>query len=260
MRRRCERVNIIANRCRREMSLGSDLEKKVSNYLAGDYQTYEPQGVPNPEDIPLGNEAARLKATTLFIDVNQSSDIANAFRRQTAAKMMKGYFDGAVRIINSNNGKVRSFNGDGMLAIFIGDYHSSNAVKAAMQVDWFVWNVLQPKFRRYFSNNQAALGQALDFEIGCGLDDGEIFAVRVGIKGTNDVAWVGRCTNASAKLASSVSTPHNVAITRDVYSRMVDDRKYYSTSGAHMWSSERTETIGGVDRAVRTTSFGWAIS
>src|SRR5215211_1166916 len=146
-----------------EMSLVSDLEKKVSNYLAGDYQTYEPQGVPNPEDIPLGNEAARLKATTLFIDVRQSSDITNAFRRQTAAKMMKGYFDGAVRIINKNGGKVRSFNGDGMLAIFVGDYRSNNAVKAAMQVDWFVLYVLQPKFQHYFKNNQSALGNALGF-------------------------------------------------------------------------------------------------
>src|SRR5215203_6371657 len=242
------------------MSLGSDLEKKVSNYLAGDYQTYEPQGVPNPEDIPLGNEAARLKATTLFIDVNQSSDIANAFRRQTAAKMMKGYFDGAVRIINSNNGKVRSFNGDGMLAIFIGDYRSSNAVKSAMQVDWFVWNVLQPKFRRYFSNNQAALGQALDFEIGCGLDNGEIFAVRVGIKGTNDVAWVGRCTNTSAKLASSVSSPRSIAITREVYSRMIDKHKYDSPGGRHLWSNEHTKSIGGVSRAIRTTTYGRVLS
>lgn len=242
------------------MSLKPDLEKRVSNYLAGEYETYEPRDIPNPENIALGNKAAKLEATTLFIDVRQSSDITNAFRRQTAAKMMKEYFDGAVRVINANNGKVRSFNGDGMLAIFVGDVRSSNAVKAAMQVEWFVSQILRPKFERYFSNNTAALGQALDFQIGCGLDEGQIFAVRVGIRGTNDVAWVGRCTNTSAKLANGATVPHNVAITREVYARVMDDRKYSSSGGNHMWSGERTETIGGVSRAIRTTHWNWSIS
>ncbi len=241
------------------MALSKDLQEMVSGYLAGNYETHVPRGVPNPEDIALGNKAAKLTATTLFIDVRQSSDIANAFRAQTAAKMMKSYFRGAVSVINNNDGQVRSFNGDGMLAIFIGDLRSSNAVKAAMQVKWFVQEVLQPKFERYFSNNKAALGQALDFQIGCGLDDGDIFAVRVGIKGTNDVAWVGRCTNTSAKLASSVDTPHNTAITREVYSRMAEDQKYTSSGGAHMWSDERTQMVGGVNRAIRTTTYRWAI-
>ena|SRR5215204_5649041 len=111
------------------MSFKNELQEIVSNYLAGDYETYEPQGVPDPEDIQLGNKAAKLEATALFIDVRQSSDITNAFRRQTAAKIMKGYFNGAVRIINKNEGKVRSFNGDGMLAIFVGDTRSNKQLK-----------------------------------------------------------------------------------------------------------------------------------
>jgi adenylate cyclase len=174
--------------------------------------------------------------------------------------MMKGYFDGAVRIVNSNDGQVRSFNGDGLIAIFVGGSRSSNAVRAAMQVEYFVKMVLQPKFRRYFGSNKAALGQALNFEIGCGLDDGAIFAVRVGIRGTNDVAWVGRCTNTSAKLASGVTTPHNIAVTREVYARMADNHKFDSSSGKHMWSSERIQAVGGVNRVIRTSTYGRLIS
>ncbi len=74
------------------MSLSSDLERIVSGYLAGEYETYEPREVPYPENIALGNKAAKLEATTLFIDVRQWSDIANAFRRQTAAKMVRDIF------------------------------------------------------------------------------------------------------------------------------------------------------------------------
>jgi hypothetical protein len=65
------------------MSLKFDLEEMVSDYLEGDYETYEPEGVPKPEDIPLGNEAAKLEATSLFINIRQSSNITNAFRRQS---------------------------------------------------------------------------------------------------------------------------------------------------------------------------------
>lgn len=49
--------------------------------------------------------------------------------------------------------------------------------------------VLQPRFERYFESNRQAFGASLRFEIGCGLDDGDIYAVKVGIRGTNDVAW-----------------------------------------------------------------------
>jgi adenylate cyclase len=239
------------------MTLLEDLRTKVSGYLQGDYETFKPQGVPLPEDIPLGNKAAELDATALFIDVRQSSDITNTFRRQTAAKMMKAYFDGSVRIINANDGYVRSFNGDGMLALFTGDSRSSNAVKAAMQVKWFVQEVLSPQFRRYFANNMSAIGSALDFNIGAGLDEGTIFAVRVGIKGTNDVAWVGRCSNTAAKLSSVTKPPRAIAITRAVYERLKDDRKY--SKGDHMWSDEAYREFGGVNRALRTTSYWWSI-
>ncbi len=244
------------------MSLKDDLDEMVSNYLGGDYETYEPRGVPEPQDIAQGNRAAKLEATTLFIDVRQSSDITNAFRRQTAAKMMKSYFDGSVRIIKKNGGEVRSFNGDGMLAIFVGDSRSNNAVKGAMQVKWFVNHVLQPKFRRYFENNQSADGQALESSIGCGLDEGQIFAVKVGIRGTNDVAWVGRCTNTSAKLAGETSSPREIAITRAVYKRLYDSRKYSVSKeqGNFMWSKEQMRNVGGVMRAVRTTGYRWANS
>lgn len=239
------------------MSLLDDLKSKVDGHLAGTYETYTPQGVPNPEDIPLGNKAAKFRAATLFVDVRQSSDITQAFRLQTAAKMMKAYFDGGVRIVNANDGYMRSFNGDGMLALFRDPNRCDHAVKAGMQMKWFLQEVLVPRFESYFSSNSAAVGQALKFDLGLGVDDGEIFAVRVGIMGTNDVAWVGRGTNTSANLANMSGAPTSIWITRAVYNELSKSRKY---SGAtHMWTDEVFHTIGGVKRAVRKTSYRWKI-
>lgn len=237
------------------MSLLDEINDKVDEYLSGDYEVTKKTTVPNPEDVPLGNRAALLEATVLFVDIRQSSDITNTFRRQTAAKMMKAYFNGAVKIINKNDGYVRSFNGDGLLAIFIGDFRSNNAVKAAMRLKYFVNSVLESKFRRYFEGNQSAVGNALDFSIGVGLDEGTIFAVRVGIKGTNDVAWVGRCTNTAAKLSNITKSPKNIAVTRAVYKRLNDSRKL--SSGKHMWTDEEFHEFGGISRAIRRTSYHW---
>jgi adenylate cyclase len=235
------------------MTLLSEIEAKVDGYLVGQYKKKTPQNVPLPEEVPLGNEASVFEASTLFIDVRQSTDLTDAFRRQTAAKMMKAYFDGCVRIVNANDGAVRSFNGDGLLALFIGDSRSSNATKAAMQVDWFVTEVLGEKFEKYFANNMTALGKTLSFEIGCGLDDGWIYAVRVGIKGTNDVAWVGKPTNTAAKLSDVGSGAANIIVTRAVYNRLKRTRKY--SNGTHMWSDETFVTVGGVRRAIRKTTW-----
>ncbi|MBM3210343.1 adenylate/guanylate cyclase domain-containing protein [Candidatus Saccharibacteria bacterium] len=237
------------------MSLLIELQSEVNSFTSGNYTTVNKQGIPYPQDIPLGNQAAVLEATTLFVDVRQSSDITNSFRRQTAAKMMKAYFAGAVRIINQNNGQVRSFNGDGMLAIFIGASKDDHAVKAAMQLKYFVNNILEPKFRSYFANNMGALGGALNFSIGIGIDEGTIYAVRVGIKGTNDVAWIGRCTNTSAKLSGVADA---IAITDSVYKKLSNTRIF--SNGVHMWSGEVRQFFGGVERIIRATTYHWKIT
>jgi class 3 adenylate cyclase len=236
----------------------ADVTEGVDSYLAGSYEVTNPRDVPDPEDVPLGKKAMEFEATALFIDVRQSTDITDSFRRQTAAKMMKAYFSGAVRIINDNGGKVRSFNGDGMLAFFTGGTRTSPAVKSAMQIDWFVSELLQPKFRKYFENNLSALGKALNFEIGCGIDDGEIYAVKVGIKGTNDVAWVARATNTAAKLSSVGSGTKNIYITGIAYDRLHDWAKIGS-DGANMWSDMTFMDIGGVSRGVRSTAYRWSL-
>jgi class 3 adenylate cyclase len=234
------------------MSLASDIDATITTYLSGNYVTWEPRGVPEPEHIKTGNHAAKLTATTLFIDVRQSSNITNAFRLQTAAKMMKAYFAGAVRIVRHKNGAVRSFNGDGMLAIFVGSRRSNNAVEAAWLIEGFVIEQLRPRIHRYFKANSAA--GTLGFDIGCGIDDGDIFAVRVGIRGTNDIAWVGRCTNTAAKLASRLRSPGNIGVTGEVYRRLSASNKT-SPSGQSMWSAAKPMPLGGVLRAVRSTEW-----
>ncbi|MEA2676618.1 MAG: hypothetical protein QOJ81_759 [Chloroflexota bacterium] len=236
------------------MATKAELQAMVAEQLAGTYATSTPRTVPLPEAVPLGKKASLLTATALFMDLRQSSDITNSFRRQTAAKMLKAYFDGAVRIVNGRGGAVRSFNGDGMLALFIGDTRTTDAVRAAMEVEWFVTQILWPRFDRYFNADSASRGAPLKFSVGYGIDDGDIYAVKVGIRGTNDVAWVGRCTNTAAKLSGILDFPHNIGITAQGYSRL-NKSAQNTIPGDAKWSAERAEVFGGVRRRYRVSDY-----
>jgi class 3 adenylate cyclase len=233
-----------------------DLKKLVGDYMSGAYKTSTPRDVPAIQEIQRGKYAATFDATALFLDVRQSSDMTNAFRLQTAAKMLKSYFYGAVKIIHHHGGQVVSFNGDGMLALFTGKTRTGPAVRSAMEIKWFLENILQPKFDAYFNNNARAAG--LTFDFGAGIDDSSIFAVKVGIRGTNDITWVGRGANTAAKLANVAASPRRILITEEAYGRL---SKYkVSSDGRSMWSDPATQTVGGVTRKVRSSGWGYVIS
>lgn len=235
----------------------ADLRALTEGHMAGTYDVTNTRGVPMPEDIGLGAKAHSFEATSLFVDLRQSSAITNAFRRQTAAKMLKAYFEGTVRIIKMNGGEVRSFNGDGMLALFIGPAQADQAVKAAMQMKWFVRQVLQPQFNGLFTA-AAKRGTRLDFSTGCGIDSGIVYAVRVGMKGTNDIAWVGRGTNTAAKLSNLLHHPRSIGVTGVVYDQLSE--QCLNSNGKAMWSSLIRETFGGAERHYRTTTYHWSVA
>jgi class 3 adenylate cyclase len=67
----------------------TDITARVDGYLDGTYAVTRPRDVPDPDDVPLGNKAMEIDAAALFIDVRQSTDITDSFRRQTAAKMIR---------------------------------------------------------------------------------------------------------------------------------------------------------------------------
>jgi class 3 adenylate cyclase len=233
-----------------------DLKKLVGDYMSGAYTTSTPRDLPAVAEVKSGKYAATFDATALFLDVRQSSDMTNAFRLQTAAKMLKSYFYGAVKIIHHHGGQVVSFNGDGMLALFTGKTRTGPAVRSAMEIKWFLENILQAKFTAYFNANAKAAG--LTFDFGAGIDDSSIFAVKVGIRGTNDITWVGRGPNTAAKLANLASAPKRILITEEAYGRLGEYK--VSSDGTPMWSEPANHTVGGVVRRIRSSGWGYVIS
>lgn len=163
-----------------------------------------------------------------------------------------------VRVIKSNNGHIRSFNGDGLLAVFMGDSQSNNAVKGAMQVKYGLVEIIQPKLRRYFETNKQ-VANSFTIDCGIGIDQGQVLVVRAGIGGVgnNDLIWVGNATNFASKMSNIASSPANLYITQNVYDRLNEDRKI--SKGKNMWTYQEITFSGNKYRVIKT-SYHWTFS
>jgi class 3 adenylate cyclase len=88
-----------------------------------------------------------------------------------------------------------------------------------------------------------------------GIDTSELFVAKTGVRGANDLVWVGRAANYAAKLAA---LPHSYQtyITKEVYDPMVADVKV-SRDGKPMWEAVRWNTFD--DRIIYQSNWWWSI-
>lgn len=205
----------------------STLSEMVDELFEEDIDVTQGQVVPKTEDIAFGNTGTELELAMLFIDIDQSTLIVDSLRRKTAAKMYKAFLSGVTRIVKANDGEVRSFNGDGVLAVFHGGSKCNNSAKAAMMMVYFMNSILKPKMDRIFSNNQAM--QGFQFGYGIGIDVGKVLIVKGGYRGDNnhDLVWVGDATNRAVKLSKRTNGLNKIHISRAIYANLVDRQKFH---------------------------------
>ena len=73
-----------------------------------------------------------------------------------------------------------------------------------------------------------------------GIDSSDLFVARTGVRGANDLVWVGRAANYAAKLAT-LPDSYPTYITQEVYGGMLEIGR--TTSGRSMWDAVRWETL-----------------
>lgn len=220
------------------MTNRDDLVNHVNGFFSESYIVTMGTTIPNVSDIGLLNSCGKeIEVAMLFIDIRESTKIVDNLRRITAARMYKSFLWGVSKIARLNNGELRSFNGDGILVVFIGENKRSNAVKAALQMSWFAKEILKPKLDNVFRNNQGLVEQGIEFDFGIGIDVGKILVVRGGISGenNNDLVWVGNATNYAVKLSGLSNGGYHVHISKDVYDNMLEDRRINGEPRSNMW-------------------------
>lgn len=225
-----------------------DLNTWVKDIYDTSFDVRDGNVVPDTDTVTLKDGAVKVDATFLYADLAGSSKLAQLCPWSTTAKVIRSYLYCSVKLIRAWGGHVRSFDGDRVMAVFMGDNMHDNATYCAREIDWAVTFVINPKATAYFKSISDA-----NYKIRhcVGIDSGDARAVRAGIRDNNDLIWIGKPPSFAAKLSDVRDYPNEVFISSRVYNRLSDAAK---KSGSDPLWSERTFNFVDTTERVYCTS------
>lgn len=227
------------------MPLKTELESMVGNIFADRWEIATGTSIPEPADLLLGsNHGIMLDATVLYADIDGSTALVDAESAPFAAEIYKAYLHCASKVIKSCGGVITAYDGDRVMGIFIGNSKNTNAVDAALKINWARIKIVNPKLAAQYPGTRYRVDHAI------GIDTSEIMAARIGVRKDNDIVWVGRAANYAAKLcAADLSGP--IRITRAVFNRLRDSERF--SSGSSLWNSSMWREQG--NQAIFTSTW-----
>lgn len=213
------------------MALSDDLANEVQKIISTTWDKRDGRKIPETEDFALAGGAVEIDATFLYADLADSSKMAKELDRRVTAKIIKSFLYCASKQIVSRGGKIVSFDGDRVMGVFYGESKNTSAAKCALHIKWAV-----DRIRENFEANYVSVKNA-SFKIrhGVGVDTGAVLAVRGGVRGTNDLIWIGRAPNLAAKMSDFREHPYSSFITAAVFNTLNDESKYSVTDKKLMW-------------------------
>lgn len=209
------------------MPLKDELSKKIESFFRDSYEIKETSIIPDTDysKLTFGNTGLTSDFAFLYVDIRKSSKLHETFGYATAARIYQSFHEVNVRLILSNSGNVRSFDGDRTMGVFAGPYKNCNAAKAGMNIMWAIRNILNSKISTKVS-------------CGIGIDYGKILITKVG-KGSNpnnnDLVWVGPAANYASHLATEAN--NTIIISDKTYKQLDDGRKL--SNGINMWRQKQ---------------------
>lgn len=232
------------------MAIADDVKSGIMGVLAPAWDSRDGTVVPTTEDITLKNGAVNLDATYLYADMARSTELAQAYKREVTAKVIRCYLNASSRLIRHYGGEIRSYDGDRVMGIFIGGAKNTNSVRSALALSWAVRKVIQPRLESQWS------GFTWKMSHGVGIDTGEAMLVRGGVWGDNDLVSIGSAPNIAAKLSEQRS--YEINISSAVYNGMNDNVKITTDGTQNMWTTLGVSTIGGKSITRYGSNWHWS--
>jgi adenylate cyclase len=220
----------------------------IENVLDTTWDVRNGTVIPETEGVVLKDGAVKIEATFLYADLAGSSKLAEICPWSTTAKIIRAYLDCCVRAIKAHGGKIRSFDGDRVMGVFIGERPNTAAANCAREIDWMVEKVINPKAKEKFESVKKA---NIHIQHCVGIDTSEVRAVRTGIRENNDLIWIGRAPSLAAKFSDIREYPYAVYISSTSYSRLNDSAKKLA-DGNKVWEEVNTSYAGNTIKVYRT--------
>jgi class 3 adenylate cyclase len=212
------------------MGLKEDLEADVAEIFRKAWSEREGTVVPEPEDLKLGNDAVKLDGVVLYADMSDSTKLVDNETASFAAEVYKSYLMCAARIVKAEGGAITAYDGDRIMAVFIGNMKNTNAATAGLKINYAAKNIVNPALAKQYPTKTYRLEHVV------GIDASSLFVARIGVRNDNDLVWVGRAANYAAKLCA-VNEPNTVFITKTVFDSMHESAKYGGDPKRLMWEA-----------------------
>ena len=232
------------------MALKEDLENEVAEMFKESWEERDGTVVPSEDSVKLGNDAVKVEATVLYADMADSTKLVDGYKPYFAAEIYKTFLHCAAKIIRSESGVITAYDGDRVMVVFIGNSKNTSAVRTALKINYAVHNIINPARQAQYPKNTYTVKQII------GIDTSKLFVARTGVRGANDLVWVGRAANYAAKLAALPDT-HSTYITKEVYDAM-NAAVVTSSDGRAMWEAVEWDTFG--DRTIYRSTWWWRIN
>lgn len=212
------------------MGLSDDLKKEVKEIFAQQWTIRDGNVIPDNDDIKLSNDGVKLEATVLYTDLAESTKLVDSKKSSFAAEVYKAFLRSACKIISDCGGEITAFDGDRVMGVFIGGTKNTSAVRAALRINYAVLHIVNPALRNQYTSSDYVI------QHGTGVDCSDILVTRSGIRGSNDLVWIGPAANYAAKLSALRSDGYSTWISQAVFNKIRDEMKYDSQRKL-MWES-----------------------
>jgi len=229
------------------MGLADDLKSEVSHIFGDQWAKRDGNKVPESEDLKLGNDAVELEGTVLYAGLSASTALVDAYKPHFPAEVYKAFLHCAAKIIKNEGGVITAYDGDRIMGVFIGGSKNTNAARCALRINWARVSVINPAIKAQYPNKTYELRHVT------GVDTSRLFVTRTGVRGANDLVWVGRAANHAAKL-TELSSDYPSWITDEVYSAMKEEAKT-SEDGRSMWEARTWTAMNG--RTIYRSKWRW---
>ena len=164
-----------------------------------------------------------VKATALFVDIRDSSNMTDAHKRPVLAKIYRSFISEMVALMNGHpTCKEVNINGDCVWCVCDTKYKTdidgvfALAAQACSLVDILNFKLKKRGYQTY--------------EVGVGLDYGRALMIKAGNKGSglNDVVWMGDVVNQACHLCNEANSGYfdkRVFLSNVIYDNLNDNNK-----------------------------------
>jgi class 3 adenylate cyclase len=214
------------------MTTKGELEAKVGEFARNIWGNIpDAYVVPSTGDLTFGNDGKRIEVTILYADISGSTKMVDDISDTRAAEYYKAFLHCASQLVKRNSGEIQAYDGDRVMAVFVGDSQADNAVAAALELHYAVREIINPIINAVYVNSP----RTLQFTVG--IDSGKCLVVKVGVRSVGELAWIGGAANYAAKLNSFEGLDHDypIRVTKQTFDKLTQ-RSLYGSQGEMIWS------------------------